>query len=104
MRINDETGYLEPTTRRGFDSERKKVFIQRFSLCSNMKAVCRSIFIDVQAVYDAVALDVKFRTDFIRAYSIVERGNRLNDELVDLANSEKQTIVNDLNNKINKYV
>lgn len=103
LRLDDETGYLEPTTKRGFSAEMKKIFIQRFSVCKNKLAICKSLYIDPATVYDAIALDKKFREDYLKADSVVERSPRLNDELVKVANSAKQTVINDLTKAAEKY-
>ncbi len=103
MRLDEATGYLETTTRRGFTAEMKDIFIKRFTVCSNKKAICRSLFVDVQAVYDAIALDKKFREDYMKCDQIIKRNPHLNNELVVLANSEKKTIVDDLTSKLEKY-
>ncbi len=104
MRLDEATGYLEPSTRRGFSAEMKAVFIKRFTVCSNRKAIAKSLFVDIQSVYDALALDKKFREDFIKAESIIERSPRLNDELVKLATSEKTKVVMDLTASAAKYL
>ncbi len=103
MRLDEATGYLEPMTRRGFSAEMKDIFIKRFTVCSNKRAICRSLFIDVGSVYDAIAIDKKFREDYLKCDSIIKRNTQLNDELVVLANSEKKNIVDDLTSKLDKY-
>lgn len=102
MRMDDATGYLEPATRRGFNAEMKETFIKRFKVCSNRRGIARSINVDIQSVYDAIALDKKFREEFIKA-DAKPRTTRLTNELEKLAASEKTQVVEELASKINKY-
>ncbi len=103
LRTDEVTGYMEPITIRGFSAEMKETFIKRFTVCSNMAAICRSINIDTAAVYDAIALDPKFRTDFIRCYYSTGRKKQLNNQLVILADSAKQQVITELTSKLSKY-
>lgn len=103
LRLDPETGYLEPTTKRGFSAEQKATFIKRYEVCNNQLQVAKSVRIDIQAVYDAIALDEKFRTEFIRCNAIEGRTKRLNDELIKLSHSEKNEIIADLLKKTDKY-
>ena len=103
MRVNPSTGYLESPKPNGFSSDKKKTFIERFTVCKNKSAICKSIPIDIQSVYDAVALDSKFRTDFIHCETIKRRKNKLNDALVELASSEKVQVIAELTKKMDKY-
>lgn len=103
LRLDPETGYLEPTTRRGFSAEQKATFIKRFEVCNNQRQVAKSVRIDIQAVYDAIALDNRFREDFVRCIGIAGRTKRLNDELIKLSHSEKNEIIADLLKKTAKY-
>ena len=103
MRLDDHTGYLESTTRRGFTVEMKATFIKRFTVCSNKKQIVKSVDIDIQSVYDALCLDKKFREDFLKCEEIPGRSKQLNDELKVLAASEKAQIVTDLTKKLENY-
>ncbi len=103
MRMDDVTGYLEPVTIRGFSAEMKQTFIARYTICSNQSAICKSLGIDKATMYDAVVLDTKFRENFIYCNSLSGRSKRLNDELVKLAGSEKQSVILDLSKKLDKY-
>ncbi len=104
LRLDEATGYLEPSTRRGFSAEMKQVFIKRFMICSNFKQICKSVFVDVQTVYDAIALDKKFREDIIRCNEIIGRKKQLNDQLVEMAKSEKTAVLTDLTGRMDKYL
>jgi hypothetical protein len=103
LRLDPETGYLEPTTKRGFSAEQKATFIKRFEVCNNQRQVAKSVRIDIQAVYDAIALDSHFREEFVRCAGIPGRTKRLNDELIKLSHSEKNEIIADLLKKTDKY-
>ena len=98
-----ETGYMDPHDRRGFTAEMRATFIARFRICSNMKQICQSVRIERQTVYDAIAVDEKFRREFIEAYKILGRSKRLNDEMVKLAASEKSQVLTDLKNIAERY-
>ncbi len=104
LRVDDITGYMEPVTIRGFSAEMKKTFIKRFMVCSNMKAICKSLVVDPASVYDAVALDTKFREDFLRCYNTDGRKKQLNDQLVEMAKSEKTAVLTDLTGRMDKYL
>ncbi len=103
LRKDEQTGFLEPVTKRGFSAEQKATFIKRFEVCNNQRQVAKSVRIDIQAVYDAIALDEKFRAEFIRCTGIVGRSKHLNDELVKLSSSEKNELIADLLKKSDKY-
>jgi hypothetical protein len=104
MKLHEATGYVESLDRRGFSAAMKKTVIERFTVCSNMAAICRSVNIDIQSFYDAVAVDRKFREDVIRCDKDTKRSKRLNDELVELASSERQQTIADLNARRLKYL
>lgn len=109
MRLDEATGYLEPKDKRGFSAEMRKTFVDRFRVCSNMTAISRSINIDIQSVYDAIAVDPKFRKDIIACNTpdsngIDKRSKKLNDELVKLAASEKSQVISDLQARRAKYL
>ncbi len=101
--VDSQTGFLEPATKRGFSAEQKATFIKRFEVCNNQRQVAKSVRIDIQAVYDAIALDEKFRTEFIRCMGLTGRTKHLNDELVKLSHSEKNELIADLLKKTDKY-
>lgn len=103
LRMDERTGYLEPITKRGFSAEMKETFIKRFTICSNQRQIIKSLNVDVQSIYDAIALDKKFREDYLKCNSILTRKKQLNDELVNLASSEKVQVITDLTNKLSKY-
>lgn len=103
LRLDDVTGYLEPAERRGFSAEQRKTFVDRFKVCSNMAAIARSVNIDIQTVYDAIAVDSKFRAEIIKCNENTQRSKQLNNELVKLAASEKVQVITDLSNKLEKY-
>ena len=104
LRLDPETGFLEPMTKRGFSAEQKATFIKRFEVCNNQRQIAKSVRIDIQAVYDAISLDVKFRTEFVRCLGLEGRTKHLNDELVKLSSSEKNELIADLLKKTNKYI
>lgn len=101
--LDEETGYMQSPDRRCFTAEQRKTFIDRFKICANAAQIARSIPIDIQSVYDAIAVDQKFRNDFLAADKIPGRSKQLNDELKKLATSEKSRILTDLSNKLDKY-
>ncbi len=103
MRVDEATGYLEPITIRGFTANTKELFITRFKVCSNMAAICRSLRVDNQSVYDAIVLDPKFRAEFIKCYETIGRKPQLNDQMVILADSAKTRVISDLSSKMDKY-
>lgn len=104
MVVDPPTGYLEPVTRRGFTGEMKKVFIDRFKICSNRTQIAESVFIDIQAVYDAIAVDEKFRNDFLACENLEGRKKQLNNSLVELAASAKNQTISDLSREARKYL
>ncbi len=101
--LDQQTGFLEPATKRGFSAEQKATFIKRFEVCNNQRQVAKSVRIDIQAVYDAIALDEKFRAEFVRCMGLTGRTKHLNDELIKLSTSEKNAIIADLLKKTEKY-
>ncbi len=103
MRQDGPTGYLESVIRRGFSAKTKKEFIGLLAVCSNQIQICRRLGVDVQSMYDAIALDKKFREDFLRCLEVVGRKKQLTNIEETLAQDEKQHIVNSLANKINDY-
>lgn len=103
LRLDPETGYLEPVTKRGFSAEQKATFIKRFEVCNNQRQVAKSVRIDIQSVYDAIALDDKFRAEFTRCLAIVGRTKHLNDELIKLSHSEKNELIADLLKRTERY-
>ena len=104
LRLNEALGYLEPSRMRGFNAEMKDTFIKRFSVCDNLKAIAKSLFIDIQTVYDAIAMDKKFRDEINRCDLIEGRKKQLNNQLVELAASEKKVVLTDLTGKMDKYL
>lgn len=97
------TGYMESPDRRCFSAEQRKTFILRFKVCSNAAQIAKSIPIDIQSVYDAIAVDTKFREDFLEADKIAGRSKHLNDEMAKLAVAEKAQVITDLGNRLDKY-
>lgn len=103
MRLDPETGYIEPTTKRGFSASQKATYIKRFEVCNNQRQVAKSVRIDIQTVYDAIALDPHFREEFLRCTGIPGRTKHLNDELIKLSHSEKNEIIADLLKRTSRY-
>ncbi len=103
LKVDDETGYMQSPDRRCFNAEQRKTFIQRFRICSNAAQIAASIPIDIQSVYDAIAVDRQFRVHFLEADKIPNRTKHLNDEIAKYAVSEKKQIITDLTNKLDQY-
>ena len=89
-------GYLEPVGRKGFTAEKRKTFIDRFKVCSNMKQIAKSVEISMASVYDAIAVDDKFRDDVNACNEIPGRTKKLHNELASLTVKEKNQTINDL--------
>lgn len=96
-------GYLEPVGRKGFTAEKRKTFIDRFKICSNMKQIADSIEITMGSIYDAIAVDDKFREDINACNEIPGRSKKLNNELKSLEVREKNQIIADLGRKLKDY-
>lgn len=93
-------GYLEPVGRKGFTAEKRKTFIDRFKICSNMKQIAKSVEITIASVYDAIAVDEKFRDD-INAHNEIEgRSKKLHNELASLKVREQSDTITDLMGKL----
>lgn len=103
LTLNKDTGYLEVVGRDGFTAQDKKEFIRRFRMCSSFAAVSASIPIDVQAVYDAMLFDLKFRADVNACNLLDNRPLKLNDALKEAQVNEKSAVVDDLLLKAKKY-
>lgn len=97
------TGFLESYSRHGFNGEKKKVFIDRFRICKSMAGVAKSIPIDIQAVYDAIAVDPLFREEFKKCLLIDGRFNKLNNALIESKIVESQSLISELLKKAEKY-
>ncbi len=101
--VDAETGFLAPKRRTGFTVEKKGAFLRRFELCNNQAQIAKSVDIDIQAVYDAVALDDKFRAEFMRCLAIPGRPKHLADGGVDFTQEEKSELIGDLLKRANRY-
>lgn len=97
------TGYLESYTRNGFNGEKKKLYIDRFRICKSMAGVAKSIPIDIQAVYDAIAVDPLFREEFKKCLLLDGRFNKLNNALIESKIVESQSLISELLKKAEKY-
>ncbi len=104
LKLDDATGYLQSPDRRCFTAEQRKTVVDRFRVCNNMAQIAKSVNIDIQSIYDAIAVDPKFRKDIIEADLLEGRSKHLNDELVKLAASEKQQVISDLTEKTKMYI
>lgn len=93
-------GYLEPVGRKGFTAEKRKTFIDRFKICSNMQQIANSVEITIASVYDAIAVDDKFREGINACNEIPGRSKKLNNELASLEVKEKNQIITDLADKL----
>ncbi len=74
-----------------------------------MSQIAKSCNITIQTIYDAIAVDPKFRADVIdcnkvNSDGIDTRSKRLNDEMVKLAASEKTTVLLELRKEAEKYL
>lgn len=103
MCVDPVTGYMRPVGRDGFTAEERAIFIERLRLCSNTAQICRSIPIDIQSFYDAIAVDTKFRQEVNLAYKIPNRAMQLNNGLEEIRHVEKKTVVNELVKAMEKY-
>jgi hypothetical protein len=103
LRLDPVSGYLEPMGRRGFDADKKTQFIDRFTVCKHQESICKSLGISIQAMYDAVAIDPRFREEFIRCEAIPGRSMNLAAVSVDKKISEQVRVVTDLMGSVNKY-
>lgn len=98
-----ETGFLTTATSHGFDWEKKQTFLERFKLCSNILQIAKSVGINVQSVYDHLALDAKFRDEFIRLDQIEGKNRQLNDALLGIEKELKAAYIADLMSRSEKY-
>lgn len=103
LTLDPDTGYMSPKVPYGFKAVDRAVFIERLRICNNIAEICRSIPIDLQTFYDAIAVDTKFREDVNQAYTIENRALHLNDGLVEMKKEEKTAVINDLMEKAKKY-
>lgn len=105
--LHPETGFLTTATSHGFDYEKKTTFLERFKLCSNINQIAKSVGINVQSVYDHLALDAKFRDEFVKLDQIEGKNKQLNDALLGIEKEQKAAYIADLlaqgKDKLKKY-
>lgn len=101
--IDRATGYLDSNRKHGFSADKRKLFIERLQICNNYQDISRSLGMDVQAFYDAIALDAKFREDVNAANRIEGRAARLNKGFEQDKVADKQAILGDLLKKASEY-
>ncbi len=104
MRKDPATGFLEAVSGRGFKARDKAIFIARLKSCSSKRAIARSIPIDIQAVYDHIALDMTFREQVIACEQIKGRKARLNEAMEHAKVVTSQVFLSELANAAKKYV
>ena len=97
------TGYLEPVGRKGFTAEMRKTFIDRLRVCNNYNQIAKSVGIQIQSFYDAVAVDDKFREEVLLCDKIENRSIQLNNELKQLKIKEKNQTIEDLSGRLGQY-
>lgn len=97
------TGYLEPVGRKGFTAANRHIFIERMKICSSVAGVARSIPIDVQSVYDATAVDTKFREEMNVCWELEGRAVKLNTAIEQIEAVAKDDIIADLAKKMERY-
>ena len=103
LTVDPITGYLAPIAREGFTSDKRELFVQRFQICNNLKAICKSVGITIGSFYDAVAVDEKFREDINKCFLIPNRPKHLNNQIKLAENKEKQSIIDNLAKSLDKY-
>lgn len=103
MQIDPLTGYLEPIYKNGFSAKKKAVFIERLRICKNFSEIVKSIGFDQHTVYDAIALDSKFREAVNACSQIPDRKKHLNNALETIAFEEKCAVVSQLAKAAEKY-
>ena len=104
LALDPDTGFLNPVGRDGFTSEDRAAFVERLRICSNITQVCKSIPIDVQSFYDAVAVDQGFRKAVNEACNIPGRAKQLNEGMKAIKHQEKTDVVNELFKAAEKYL
>ena len=103
LTLDKDTGYLEPVGRDGFLADDRRVFIERFKVCDNIKQICISLNITEGTVYDAIVVDTKFRNDVNACFLIPNREHQLNNGLKDIKRSETESVLKDLFSKAKEY-
>lgn len=96
LHVDQQTGFMTSSESWGFTAEGKKTFLARFRVCDSLASVARSIPIHIQTVYDHIALDPKFREEFVKANQIQGKAKKLNKALVDVAEEEKRDFISSL--------
>lgn len=103
MKVDPETGFLQAVYVSGFTAKKKAAFIERYKVCRNFAEVCKSVSLDLQTVYDAIALDAKFRDAVNACKQIPGRKMRLNDALENIKTEEHSLVIQQLAKAADKY-
>lgn len=101
--IDPMTGYVCPSQKSGFVPKKKTEFIKRLKICSNLTAISKSLKIDVQTFYDAVASDEAFRKDVNECCRIEGRPKNLNIALETVKTKPKSELVSLLMERMKEY-
>ncbi len=65
-----------------------------------MKQIAKSVEISIASIYDAIAVDTKFRDDINACNEIEERSKKLHNELESLQVKEQNDTITDLMDKL----
>jgi hypothetical protein len=101
--LDKDTGFLTSGDTTGFTVERKTIFLQRFMVCSNITEIAGSVGVNVQTMYDHLAMDTAFRTKYLSLKDIPGKAKYLNDGIIGLEKAEKAAFIGNLLAKAEKY-
>lgn len=101
--LDKNTGFLVTKNKHGFDGERKKAFLARFTVCSNLAQIAKSLGLDIQTIYDHLAMDERFREEFNKLNEIEGKATQLNSALVEASKVEQIQFINEINRIADKY-
>lgn len=101
--VDPDTGYLESQWNKGFTAANKAVFVERLKHCRNYSQISKSIPVDIQSFYDAVAIDPKFREDVNACGKIPDRAMQLNHAIAQLNKKENTDVISDLLKRAENY-
>lgn len=103
MKLDPSTGYLTTARNVGFTSKKKVVFIERFKLCSNASAICKSLDIDQMTLGDHLMFDKKLRDDYNACLEIEGRAKKLNQGLREVTEKADAAVIAELAQKLGNY-
>ncbi len=103
MTLDKATGYLTTDKRGGFNSTKKVYFLNRFKVCSNLSQICKSLSLNVETMYDHIALDPKFRDEFMKLQHKEGRSKQLNNGLLIAEREQKKAFFEGLLENASKY-